>query len=198
MIMMRPLRNPSTPTPALRTEGGASCELTADGRSLVLRDREGVVRVKFSGDRCEIVTPRDLTVSAPDGVLRLHGDAIRLEDGQGGALALEDAHLVVQAETCTVESERLDIRATDRLRVFVERFEGMSRSVQHVAETIDVRAGRWMARIGERIERVRGLAETRAGRMRIEVERAMHTRAERVNIRASREVDVDGERIQLG
>lgn len=158
-------------------------ELHAERGRVVLRGAEGV----------SVESQKDLSARARGAIaieshdgerarsaLRLDGDEATLA---AGVLSARAAKLVVLAEEAHAIAARLDAHLDD---------------VRQRATRIETRAVEVIEHLGDSYREVEGLAQTRAGRVRLVAEGAFSVLAERAKLKAKSIFAIDGDSIHLG
>ena len=187
--------------------------LVSDGESVLLNSRAGVVRALRAASCLLAPTPGDtvLWTRADEGeawvlaVLRRaeSEDPARLrlpEDSEiaAGRLRLRaERELDMRAERVALEGERVSVRG--RLlalggQALLQGFTVIQTAARWCVERVGKRRGRY----GELSQRAAGLAELRAGRLRVKAETGCRLRAEYADIRAEKQLDLDAEHIKVG
>lgn len=189
--VLRALREAEGPGVTIERDGDVTRLVVPEG-DLELGAARG--RVILAGaEGVSIASERDVTARAGGAValeshdgararsrLRLDGDAAALE---AGVLAARAARLVVIAEEAQALTARLDARIDD---------------VRSHAKRIETRAAEVVEHLGESYREVEGLAQTRAGRIRLVAEGALSALAARAKLKAKEVFAIDGESIHLG
>ncbi|WP_323117718.1 DUF3540 domain-containing protein [Burkholderia alba] len=136
------------------------------------------------------------TLALPGGVALEAGvDGLRI-DASRIALAARDRidadapRIDLSAGRARVSAARLDIRA--------ESVDGRARDARLVAQRFTGVFDRAWHLLGHCFRRVRGVDDTRAGRIRWQVDERAHLHARDVTLLADRQVGIDGARIDLG
>lgn len=200
----------------LDTRRGASAEVVTDedGERVEVRDPEGslIFRYDPDGGRAELTVPRgSLDVQAPEGDLNLRaGRAVRLtgrtidlaatssirafvhDAASRVATALRLGHRSARldAETVRVDSQRAQLQS-ERIDTEADEIRTTARRIRTTAEVVT-------QRFGSLCRRVKGLVQSRAGRMRTLISGSWRTRAERADLRSRDTFKVDGRKIHLG
>lgn len=164
--------------------GQGDLELSAPSGRVRLSGAGGVVVESAAEVALRSTQAVSLECAGADGRtrsgLRLEGDVGEL---RAGVLATRAAHLRVLAEDVTVAAARLDTHI-ERLRRRVGRLETDAEEIVERAKTS--------------YREVEGLAQTRAGRLRLVARGALTALAERAKLKAERVFAIDGESIHLG
>jgi hypothetical protein len=126
---------------------------------------------------------------ATAGKLTLHGDA-GVEIHSARALRVDVAELEARTRRAEIEAGDVELRAATS-SVTLER-------LRTTVGVLEVRAQRIVERAGEVFREVKGLAQTRAGRIKLLAEHALDLVGRHAELRASEDVKVKGERIYLG
>jgi hypothetical protein len=170
---------------AVQASDGSRASVEVAGGREVLRVTDGDGRLLFEHfpgqNRSVVHAPSgDLDLVAP-GRVRLRGASVAVE---------ADDELAVAARRADVQLEegRLSARTTSVV-------------VQHATQalvTLETTVGRLIERAAEVYRSCEGLAETRAGRLRLVAEKTLHVLAERALVKAREDVKVKAEKVYLG
>jgi hypothetical protein len=162
-----------------------------------------------TGDLDILVPEGDLTLASDRGV-RVRGRTVDISATTGLRLAVHDlaARLLtsiglsqrgarLKTGTLRVEADRADVAARAG-RLKGDRLETEASLVRTRAARIETDADTVVERAGQLFRQVRGVIQTRAGRVRSLVTGAWHVRAGRADLRTKDVFKVDGDRIHLG
>ncbi len=200
---------PDTPSGPLTTESGASAHVTRDERGERIQVRNDADELLFEYDpeggsarlvlpegSLDLVTPGgDLNLAA-GGAVRIRGETVDLAARSAVRLRVLDvATKVLGALTLGTKGTRL---RTNRVSVEAEHSDTRVRTQRIRAERIDTEAEKVTERFGTLLQTVKGVIQTRAGRLRTLVSGSWHSRAQRADLRSRETFKVDGERIHLG
>ena len=184
-----------------------------DGDALLLSGREGVVRALRAASCLLAPAPGDtvLWVRTEEGEAWVLAVLRRAETEEAAQLRLPEEseiavgrlglraerELALAAERLALDGERVNIRG--RLlamggQALVQGFTVIQTAARWCVERVGKRRGRY----GELSQRAAGLAELRAGRLRVKAETGCRLRAEYADIRAEKQLDLDAEHIKVG
>lgn len=135
---------------------------------LVQKENEGCLQL-----------PKTCTVQAEDLSLEA-GRELRLT---GAGLSAEARHVTVRATLCRLLGLRLE-----------QRFETVHTKAGHLCAM----AGRALSFFGRSLQKVDGLCETEAGRMRLTSKESLRVRSDSLDMRSKNSVVLDGEHITIG
>lgn len=207
---------------ALRASDGASASLESgpDGEEvLALRDADGRLLVRHDPQRgvTEVCAPGNLQLRAA-GDLDLDAEgAVRVRAGTdldlsgAGTVSLSatdldgaaQSHLTLREGLAQLIAERLGGKV-DRADLSVKELNLVARTVRTVAsrvkrevETLETQAERIVERTRESYRETEGLAQTRAGRLRMVAETSFSALAKKTLLKAREDVKIKGERIYL-
>jgi hypothetical protein len=181
-------RSPGTVEPrsrSVRASDGSQAALAREEGAEVLRVSDGRGRLLFeyrpADGRCVVHAPEGDLDFEVGGRLRLRASTIELA---------ADQNLGVRAARAEVELDegRLVARATTAI---------VKRATQ-TFETLETGVGRLVERAREVYREAEGLAETRAGRLRLLANKTLHLLAENALIKGREDVKVKGEKIYVG
>jgi Protein of unknown function (DUF3540) len=178
--------------PAIEASDGsrAALEVTASGEAIRVRDGRGRLLFEhLAGEGRSVVhVPEgDLDLVVPGSVRISAGAAITLDSAQQAS---------VTAPRITIKADHADITVGEA-RVTARALETAVDHVLHVVETLEVRAGRVIERARETYREVEGLAQTRAGRLRLVAEETLHLLGRRAQMKAEEDLKLKGEKIYL-
>ena len=135
-----------------------------------------------------LILPGGATISGADGKLSFAAKEVLLEASQA----------------VSINAPRVSLAATDgelkfiRLRSMVQDFYGAFGQVQSVAQSINSTVGRLLQKATNSFRWTENVDETRAGRMRLQVEERYHLKARHASVIAEGQVKIDAEKIDLG
>jgi hypothetical protein len=198
--------------PRIDMPDGSTATLV-DG-ALELRDRHGVLRVRYSGDEAEISAPRDLKLSAPNGrvLVEAASDVVLsaardVSQHAGRTVELSAAatqRVVLDPQRAHVQASRLEVDAKES-RLITGAANVIAKTLHTTAETLVNKAGRYEVIAATVVEKTRDalrevseLCETRIGRARTLISGAFHLHSDRTVLVSKKETSIDGERILLG
>ncbi len=137
------------------------------------------------------------------GVLALPGGATI--SGDDGKLLFAAKELLLEgSDTVSIKAPNVSLAAVDgelkfsRLRTMVQDFHGAFGQVQSVAQSINSTVGRLLQKATNSFRWTENVDETRAGRMRLQVEERFHLKARHASVIAEGQVKIDAEKIDLG
>lgn len=172
------------PAGLLRARRAASCLLVPCAGDTVL--------VSISPARCHILAV--LETQEENGTVQLPKRcAVQASD-----LSLEaESRLRLHAPGLEADARHISLRAT-LCRLCGLRLEQRFDAVHTRAGHLLAMAGRALSFFGRRLEKVDGLCETEAGRMRLSSEESLRVRADSLDMRSTKGVVLDGEHINIG
>ena len=190
----------------------AALESTDTGEAIRVRDGRGRLLFEHRADEgrsivhvpegdLEIVVPGSLRISAGAELALTGAQGVRLSSGDADAsppcaVHLTEGQASVTAPRLTIEADHADVRV-DEARITARTLESAVDHVLQVVETLEVRAGRVIERAKETYREVEGLAQTRAGRLRLVAEETLHLLGRRAQIKAQEDLKLKGEKIYL-
>lgn len=220
-VLGHPLAAPAGET--VESRGGSRASIVPAGQADRIQVRNQRRELLFEYDEAKrharvCVPAGDLDVVVPDGnltlasnkALRLRGRTVEVAATTGIRLAVHDlATGVLNAIGLThggtrVKSRKVRIEAAageiavKTGKLTAERIETDATLIRTRAERIDTDAGTIVERAGHVYQQVKGLIQTRAGRVRNLVTGTWHYRAKRADLRTKDVFKIDGDRIHLG
>jgi hypothetical protein len=132
------------------------------------------------------------------------GEVLRVTDARGRLLF--EHHPALGRSVVHAPEGDLDFEAAGRLRlrgasVAIEAADALAFTARHATQafaTLETSVGRLIERAAEAYRACEGLAETRAGRLRLVAEKTLHALAERALVKGREEVKLKAEKIYLG
>jgi len=185
-----------------------------------VHDAEGRLLFEYDAatNRATLHVPEgDLELSAPEGAVSIaardgfavdtDGDVtvrggrsveLRAARGEGAVarLAMQPGELSLGASVLTAAADRAELLAT-RVGVKATRLETTVERARHAVKVVETRAGRIVERAKETYRETEGLAQTRAGRLRLVAKKAASLVGENTLLKARDRMKVRGERIHL-
>lgn len=138
-----------------------------------------------------------------NGVLTMPGGATI--SGDQGKLSFAAKEVLLEAsQAVSISAPRVSLAAADgelkftRLRSMVQDFYGAFGQVQSVAQSINSTVGRFLQKATNSFRWTENVDETRAGRMRLQVEERYHLKARHASVIAEGQVKIDASKIDLG
>ena len=138
-----------------------------------------------------------------NGVLTMPGGATI--SGDQGKLSFAAKEVLLEAsQAVSINAPRVSLAAADgelkftRLRSMVQDFYGAFGQVQSVAQSINSTVGRLLQKATNSFRWTENVDETRAGRMRLQVEERYHLKARHASVIAEGQVKIDASKIDLG
>ncbi|HBQ13370.1 MAG TPA: hypothetical protein DEF51_20250 [Myxococcales bacterium] len=128
----------------------------------------------------------ELSLEAPDGRVLVRYDAA------SGTLSFEGEAKV------RLHASRLELTATEAVTLEAPRIEARAQTASWSVGRWEVEAARVRERAGDVYREVRGLAQTKAGRVRTVAEKTLEMFGRRASFKADEDVVVDGKRVLLG
>nr|WP_329955959.1 DUF3540 domain-containing protein [Burkholderia cepacia] len=149
-----------------------------------------VLTVLARGDssRATITLPGDAVLESSTDGLRI--DAPRVAIAARDRIDADAPHIGLSAQEGRLRVAHLDACA--------QSIDGRASEVRLVAKHFTATIDRVLYRLGDCFRRVRGVDDTRAGRVRWQVNERAHLHARDVTLLADRQVGIDGERVELG
>ncbi|NLC36657.1 MAG: DUF3540 domain-containing protein [Alcaligenaceae bacterium] len=180
-----------------QTQVAASCLLQpAPGDTVLITHAE-------HGAPCYILAVLQRPQQADSGRLRLPGGNQLASDSQGVRLQAGSITLNA-AERLNLNSAEHNVNAVSsemNVKHWQGRFdtiESHAINVQFTAKTLSTQVGRLIQRLLESFRKVKGVDETRAGRIRVHAEDHHHIQAGHLTHNAKGFVKIDGQKIDLG
>jgi hypothetical protein len=154
------------------------------------------------GEPSELRTPEGARAVAEGSTLRLEspdGALVARYDAETGTLHLQGASSV------SLSAPRVELRADEVLSLEAPRIESRADAVDATWTEVVWAVGRWDLRASRIREHardvfrdVRGLAQTRAGRVRTVARKTLQLLGARASLKAREDAVVDGKRVLLG
>jgi hypothetical protein len=188
--------------------------------AVLVRDRRGRLIFEYdpSSDRAVLHVPSgDLDLRVPNGALRMSAKsgvhveseaelslrgarrveiASGRENGKSARIAMDPGELSIVASVVSAAAERAEVFAS-KMGVRAQSLESHVDRVRHVVRVLDVSAVRIVERAKDVYRETEGLAQTRAGRLRLVAQKAVQIVGENALVKARDVVKVRGERIHL-
>ncbi|MEM7412537.1 MAG: DUF3540 domain-containing protein [Myxococcota bacterium] len=178
-------------------QGDVLFEYDPDRRKATLSVPEGDLELR-SGGNLDLVSGQEVRMVSAQGIAIESSREIDLRVGDAGArLRMANEATSLQGESLRVEAKRTELRSdaiegrASSVELEFGRLRTVARRVERVADTVVETARSFQ-------QRVEGLHQTTAGRLRQLVDGVAQLRAERLNVRGRRGVKLDGEKIHLG
>ena len=130
-------------------------------------------------DKADIVFPKESTLKGQDIVLEA------------------DKNILIKGCGVRTEARQVEVQAS-LVRLCGIRLEQAFRSVQTRASSLVAMAGRAFGFFGRRLEKVDGVCETEAQRMRVSSGELIRVRSRSMDMRALDSVTLDGRNIKIG
>ena len=210
-------RNQSSPH-RLRTRDGACAALIEkDGAEVVaVQDRHGRLIFEYdpqSGRGSLIMPEGDLALHAARGGIDLvAAEGIRCVSGGdlvfrsrsgasigvgGSVIGADERGVALRGENLRVDAEQANL-SMNRARYRGEQLDAQVSWVRLTMDKLESAAERVVARATNVFQRVQGLHQLKAGRLRTLVRDTISCKGRDVTVKAQEDVCVDGERINLG
>jgi hypothetical protein len=196
----------------LEDERGHRIEVRGAGQEMLFEYHPSSrsARLHLPAGDLHVTAPNgDLTFSA-GGAVRLRGQTIDLAATSSVRLFVHDAaarvlnavrlgrqSTAITTRRARIEAERADF-AVGQTTVTGERLATNVSLIRTTAERIETVAETVTERFGTLCQRVSGLVQARAGRLRMLVAGSWHGRAAQADLRTKETFKVDGKRIHLG
>ncbi len=172
--------------------------VSVDAEAVEIRDAGGRLLVRYADGNAEISAPAgDLRLSAPGG-------GVVIDAAQQIAVQSGDTRLQLDASGCRLDSPRMDVHAQTAnltghdLSVAAQHIATTAATLTQRVERLEVNATRIIERTRDAFREVKGLWQTRAGRVRTLVEDGYRLRAKRTAIHSENETSIDGSAVLLG
>lgn len=163
-----------------------------------VRDGEGRLLVRYENGRAEIAAPAgDLVLSAPSGRVVLQaGTDVEIE-ATHDLSQRAGGHASVASKSIAVDTEDARLHAA-QVAVVADRILTTAKVLSQSVERLEVSAARLFEKTRETYREAKGLAQTRAGRVRTIVEDAFSLTANRTTLTSKEETSIDGKKVLLG
>jgi hypothetical protein len=139
-------------------------------------------------DKAELLLPGGVAMRAEAGALTVQARQIDLQAGESAT---------VQAPSVTLSGISGSVRF-QRLEAAAQKMRAHFGAVHGVAQSVTTAVGRLVQRMGDSLRWIDEVDETRAGRVRMQVEDRFDIDARHASMRAVGQVKIDGEKIDLG
>lgn len=140
--------------------------------------------------------PTQGTLTLPGGV-RLESDRGQLRTVAEHAILEARQHLTISAPELTLAGDQGDIRVA-RLQAEANTVEARLGTLQLLAQQVQSSVGRLVQKARDCCRWIENLDETRAGRVRLQVQERFDLRARHAAVLAQGQVKIDGDKIDLG
>lgn len=172
------------PLGLVKAKRASSCLVAPDRGDLVLLCQTQassyiLAVLELCNEKADIVLPKESTFKGQDICLEADRDILF----KGCGVRTEARHVEVQASL---------------VRLCGLRLEKAFRSVQTRASSLVAMAGRAFGFFGRRLEKVDGVCETEAQRMRVSTSELMRVRSRSLDMRSKDSVILDGRNIRIG
>ncbi|MGN6580338.1 MAG: DUF3540 domain-containing protein [Bordetella sp.] len=183
--------------PALeRAQRATSCLIEPERGDTVLAIHDGTaagsyilaVLARAEPGKAELLLPGGVAMQADAGALTVRARQVNLEASESAAM--QAPSVVLSGISGTLRFQRLEA-AAQKMRAHFGAVQGM-------AQSMTATVGRLVQRVGNSLRWIDGLDETRAGRVRMQVEDRFDLESRHVSMRAVGQVKIDGEKIDLG
>jgi hypothetical protein len=197
----------------------------ATGATASIEERDGVSRILVHDERGALIfehLPGKSIVYAPSGNLELRADSgsidlvaresVRIESARAVVVKSDEAvhleasptsrvsilrrALVMASPLVSARAARAELEA-DRVNVTAREATSTIEHVKHVVEVLETNAGRILERAKESYRDTEGLAQTRAGRLRLVAEKTLSVLGQRTLIKAYEDMKLRGEKIYI-
>lgn len=139
-------------------------------------------------DNAKLALPGGIAIQAKAGALTVRARRVNLEASESAAM---------QAPSVSLSGISGEMRFM-RLEAVAQKMRAHFGAVQGVAQSVTTTVGRVVQRVGNSLRQVEKLDETRAGRVRMQVEDRFDLKSRHASVRAVGQVKIDGEKIDLG
>jgi hypothetical protein len=146
------------------------------------------VLVRAAPCSASMVLPGGVALETEEGALRVVGRSVALHASE---------RIALQAACVDMDAIRGDVRFS-RLNMSVQHVQAALGVVSSVAQQVTSTVGRLIQKARDSVRWVEGLDETRAGRMRVQVDERLRITARNASLLAEKQVKIDGEKIDLG
>lgn len=178
-----------------RAQRAASCLIEPERGDKVLVSHAGdgsayilAVLSRVEPDKAELVLPGGVALNAEAGALTVQARKIDLQ-------ASEDA--TIQAPSVTLGGIQGTVRF-QRLETAAQTLRAHFGAVHGLAQSVTTVVGRLVQRVGDSLRWIDEVDETRAGRVRMQVQDRFDVEARHASMHAAGQVKIDGEKIDLG
>lgn len=139
-------------------------------------------------DKAKLVLPGGIAMQSDAGALTVRARRVSLEASESVAM---------QAPSVSLSGISGEMRFM-RLEAVAQKMRAHFGAVQGLAQSVTTTVGRLVQRVGNSLRQVEKLDETRAGRVRMQVEDRFDLKSRHASVRAVGQVKIDGEKIDLG
>ncbi len=161
-------------------------------------DEDHNLRLRAPAGAVMIDAATDIEVSARRDIKQHASRNVTLDTATGKQrIALSPSKVAVTASTLQVAAKRSHL-AGNAITVVARSIATTAQRVALQVEEHEVTANSIVQKAHDKVVEIRGLAESRFGRLRMHVKRSFDVAAQRTGIRSERETVIDGERILLG
>jgi len=172
--------DPETDRAVLHAAAG-DLELSVPAGALRIEARDGVT----------LETPADVRIRAEREV-----DIASEKAGRSSRVRLQPGEMSLASAVVTAAATRAEVLA-EKVGVSATQLESHVERARHVAQVVDVRAGRIVERAVDVYREVERLSQTRAGRLKLVAKKAAQLVGENTLVKARDRMKVKGERIHL-
>ena len=195
---------------ATRTGASAAIAATEAGEILEVRDPAGALLFEYRADEGRSVVHApvgnlefradqgEIGFVARDGV-RIGVESAPVSDGErmaSGELHVGPMGVRMRGPEVRVDAIRTHVKV-DEARVVARSVAMVADRARHVVGVLEVQADRVVERARNTYREVTGLAQTRAGQVKLIAEDAIHMLSERTLIRARDDIKIKAEKIHL-
>lgn len=204
----------------LTVPGGATAAVGTDGDTLDVRSPEGRLLFQYESrtGACRVYAPTgDLELHSGGAIRLVAADGIRLEGREvtaaaaigvslrtglpgateSSALRMTHGHLGMTAPSLRVDAAAAQV-AIGRARYRGDEVRLTAKSGHFDFTTLETTAKRIWQKGKELVQRIEGLCDQRAGRLRTLVDGSMELKGDTVFLKGKDAVRIDGKRIDLG
>ncbi|KXV03599.1 hypothetical protein CR51_16790 [Caballeronia megalochromosomata] len=181
-----PLRALRAESCLVEPECGDTVLVAAGGANAISYVIAVLARAQRSG--AALVLPGDVALHTDEGALRV----------EAASVDVKAAHsLTLQAPDITMAGERGELKF-QRVEAAIQQLHAGFGTISTVAQQVTSTVGRLIQRARDSVRWIDNDDETRAGRVRMQVEERLHVSARHATILAEGQVKIDADKIDLG
>lgn len=179
-----------------RAQRAASCLIEPERGDKVLMIHGGAhadayilaVLARAEPDKAKLALPGGIALQADAGALTVQARQVNLQASESASM---------QAPRVALSGLSGEIRF-QRLETVAQKLRAHFGAVHGAAQSVTTTVGRLVQRLGNSLRWIDKLDETRAGRVRMQVEDRFDLKSRHASMRAAGQVKIDGEKIDLG
>ncbi|WP_231927853.1 DUF3540 domain-containing protein [Caballeronia cordobensis] len=181
-----PLRALRAESCLIEPECGDTVLVAAGGPNAISYVLAVLARAQRSG--AALVLPGDVALHTDDGALRVEAASVDLKASRS---------LTMQAPDIALTGVRGEMKF-QRVEAAIQQLHAGFGTISTVAQQVTSTVGRLIQRARDSVRFIDDTDETRAGRVRMQVEERMHVSARHATILAEGQVKIDADKIDLG